>query len=309
MDISSTMLASLLTVVLVLMVALLFSIRPRIRSGAHRREARPTSPGGVGEPQPGRQKREHVEVSPSRIWAVTTARVGKRSRVAGVGFVALTVVLLLLSYWTKAVVFEIDSVVSFLMVLVLFFSEPRRKVQPRLLDAVLSSTERSIAELANAQYPGFNYVPGARGYSGVVMVPIADGKASSGTKVAVTPPGRAMAELFARETGILNPTMESLDASLPGVVTETFGLAGRAELEQKGDSVRVMLGAPSFECSCVDGVQTPHPGVPGCTVASFFAVLVCASAQRRISLMECKRDRDADTWEVSMQLEQREGPS
>jgi hypothetical protein len=243
--------------------------------------------------------------TPAGTWASLTQSVGRKSWVAGVGFVGLTVVLLLASYFTGLVVFEIDSIVSFLAAVVLLFSEPKRKVQPSVLDAILSSTERSISDLASRESSAFEYVPVGPGVPGVLVEPLANGKPGG---PGITPPGRALAELFSRETGVVKPTFASLDASLPGVVTETFGLARGMRFAHSEDSVKVVLGAPSFECPCGNGDGRGGSGVPGCTVASFFAVLVCSSAERPLSLESCRRDSASDTWEVSMRLEKKAGP-
>lgn len=241
-------------------------------------------------------------------WASLYKRIGSKSKLAGLVFAILTTGLLILSTITQFIVFEIDSIIAFLATLVLLFSEPRKTVQARVIDAVLDSSERSIADLAAREADSFEYLPEKDGIAGVVMVPVAQVPVSQGKLSLVsggsriTPPGRALAVLFAREAGVSTPSIDSLEASLPRIMTENFGLANSVMLSVDDASVRVLLGSPSFECPCSADGLTAKSGVPGCTVASFLAVLVCASTRRPLMLEGCARDAKADTWEVRMKL-------
>ena len=243
-------------------------------------------------------------------WASLNARVGLKSKVAGVGFAVLTAVLLILSQLTQSIVFEIDSLVAFLAALVLLFSEPRRRVHGSLIDAILSSNEMSIADFAAKESDTYEYVPEARGVSGVVLTPqdhTGFRPDAESQVLRITPPGRALAELFAREAGVLDPTFESLEASLPQVVRENFGLASTVSLAREGDLIKVVLGKPSFECPCQNGGLAGKSGVVGCTVGSFVAVLVCTAEGLPLELNGCQRDGLSDTLEISMRLKLREG--
>ncbi len=244
--------------------------------------------------------------APEATWSSLYRRVGTKSRIAGLGFALLTVVFLVLSYYTQFVVFEIDSIVTFLACIILLFSEPRRKVQARLIDAILSSSGKVTAELAATRSEKFEYVPGTGGVSGVTLLPSNAPEASSKGNdggLPITPPGKALAELFLREAGISRPTFESLEASLPQVVTENFGLANTIKLVRRDDSIKITLGAPSFECPCQSAGLAGKPGVLGCTVGSFFAVLACAAEGRPLELQGCVRDNASDTLELIMRLE------
>ena len=243
-------------------------------------------------------------------WASLNRRVGLKSKVAGVGFAVLTAVLLVLSQVTQSIVFEIDSLVAFLAALVLLLSEPRRRVHASLVDAILSSNEMSIADFAAKESDTYEYVPRTKGVSGVILTPASHAGlhlAAGNGVLRVTPPGRALAELFMREAGVSSPTFESLQASLPQVISENFGLANSARLTREGDLVRVVLGRPSFECPCSNGGLAGRSGVVGCTVGSFIAVLVCAAEGRSLELQSCQRDSNSDTLEIAMRLESGEG--
>lgn len=241
------------------------------------------------------------------VWTSLNKRVGSWSRFVGLSFGILTIVFLLLSYLTQSIIFEIDSIVTFLAAAVLLFSEPRKRVNVRVLDAILTSSDRTIADLAAEGFNMYAYVPAEKGVSGVVIVAVeresGTGKAAAGDgMVQITPPGRSLAELFVRDVGIIEPSFDALEASLPSMITESFGLADSVKLSHEKGSVRVVLRAPFFDCPCSDMQDKRRSGVVGCTIASFLAVLVCASSKSPLSLMRCVRDHDADTWEVSMSL-------
>lgn len=268
---------------------------------------RGSKPRPIAAATPGKPLFTEVKPAPSTVenqqWSSIYRRVGTRSKYAGVGFVILTAILLLLSYLTQYIVFEIDSIIAFLAALVLFFSEPRRRVQTRVMDAILNSNQRSVAELAARQSDAYEYVPAASGVSGVNLSPVQSNPAHNEKSApGFTPPGRALAELFVREAGIPVPSFDALEASLPQVVTENFGLARSAKLIRKDNTITLLLESPSFECPCRNDTDSPGSGVPGCTVASFLAVLVCAAESKPLMLTECSKDQSKDTWQVSVHL-------
>lgn len=243
-------------------------------------------------------------------WASLYRSVGSRSRSAGIGFVVLTILLVALSYYTQYIIFEVDSVVSFVVAIVLLFSEPRKRVQSRVLDAVLVSPEQTVLDLTAGRGP-FGYFPRESGVYGTVLLPLSNGESIQGPVVGapgITPPGRALAELFVKEAGVLEPTLDSLEASLPQALTESFGLAGSVSLKRDEGSFTAILRSPSFQCNC--GTEAPGKvrGVAGCAVASFLAVLVCASARRPLVLEGCNLSPDTSTCTISMTLGARAGP-
>jgi hypothetical protein len=102
-------------------------------------------------------------------------RVGRYSRYAGIGFIVLSVLFLVIAVSDQFIVFEIDSIIAFLAALVLLFKDPRARVQARVFDAVMGSTDEAIGELS-ASDAGFTYVPAGNGVEMVVIVP--DGRAA-----------------------------------------------------------------------------------------------------------------------------------
>jgi hypothetical protein len=236
---------------------------------------------------------------------------GRYSRVAGLGMIVLTVVFIVLSVITQFVVFEIDSVVSFVAAFLLLFRDPRARVEAGVLDALQLSTDQAIRELSSNLPTGYRYVPAGERVTEVVLVPTSSASASrpdvgplegpSSLPRSLTPPGRGLAELYRREAGIATVTLDALSSSLSEVLREEFGLASSSEVGQEGDRVRVVLHHPSSVYTCLDSAPTEQ-GAIGCAVSSFLAVLIAAATGRSLLLEGCAHDRRADTWTVAMRL-------
>lgn len=175
-------------------------------------------------------------------------RVGRYSRYAGIGFIVLSVLFLVIAVSDQFIVFEIDSIIAFLAALVLLFKDPRARVQARVFDAVMGSTDEAIGELS-ASDAGFTYVPAGNGVEMVVIVPENQGGAAlpngapskAPTMEAITPPGRGLAKLYMREMGVTHLTMDVLRASLPEAMRENFGLARSVDIISTDDRVDVTL--------------------------------------------------------------------
>jgi len=236
--------------------------------------------------------------------------IGRSSRYAGLGFIVLSIVFLVLAVGDQFIVFEIDSIVAFLAAIFLLFRDPRARAQVRVLDAIMESTDETIGELSTFSDAGFTYVPTGAGVEGVVVVPerleeaiVPDGGRPSAPFRAFTPPGRRLAMIYAREVGLTQITMDVLSASLSGAMQENFGLADSADIVSTDDGVKVTLHGASTTCACeTDQARSDPKGSIGCTLASFLAVLVSAATKRPLSLEPCVHDVSADSWTVSMTL-------
>ena len=236
-------------------------------------------------------------------WSALRGRLGSRSRVAGLAFAALTVVLLALALATSSVVFEVDSVVSFLAAGVLLLSDPRRRADVRVMDAIISSGSRAVADLT-ANSAGATYAPRGKRRGDVVLVLDGQGATSKQAGTTMTAPGAALAELFFREYGV-PPSVEALEASLTTALQD-YGLASSAKVLPSKPGLRLVLGDPGFDCECA-GAPGPDDGLVGCPVASFLAIALCAATGGSVVLGRCAHDRDAGTWEVSMETRQLKG--
>ncbi len=242
------------------------------------------------------------------------SRLGRYSRYAGLGFIALSVALLVLSAYDQFILFEIDSIAAFLIAVFLLFRDPRARVQAGVLDAILGSTDETIEGLSALSGVDFTYVPAGSGVEGVVIAvtggPKRRQKANVGSDPApppreLIPPGRGLAMLFVREMGFRSITLDLLRDSLPDAMRERFSLATTTEFVSADDSVDVTLRGASTVCSCSPAAgEKPSPkGSVGCPVASFVAVLVSAATDRPVSLKPCARDGGrTEAWKISMAL-------
>jgi hypothetical protein len=197
----------------------------------------------------------------------------------------------------------------------LLFRDPRARVQARVLDAMSLSSEQTIEELSAPLATGFTYLQKGNGVEDVVVVPTASTyyglpnyRPAWIPSVEITPPGRRLAQLYKREAGLADVTMETIRSSLPEVMRENFGLARSVEIESNDASggVKVLLHGASTTCGCGNGdqTQTHEKGCIGCTMSSFLAVLVSTATKRPVSLHRCIHDISIDEWAVSMTLGQ-----
>ncbi len=217
-------------------------------------------------------------------------RAGRNSRYAGLFFIVLSIVFLILSVANSFVVFEVDSIVSFLAAIFLLFRDPSARVQANVLDAVTISSDMAITDLASRVHARYTYMPLGDGLESVVIVPDA---LPNGTPTAVplmlTPPGRALALLYQRTAALDPVTIDALKASLSDTMREQFGLARSVDIQSDEASVTVTLDGATIDCTCGgggDGAGTTGGSI-GCVTASFFAVLVAAATGKSVSLEPC----------------------
>ena len=248
------------------------------------------------------------QMSKAESFARLYSRVGRNSKIAGVGFMALSILFLILSVYDPFIVYEVDSVVAFLIAAVLLFRDPRVRVQAGVLDAMQLSSGQTIAELTS-DADGYVYLPLGEDVEDVVVVPNSPSSFSlpkgglRPSQKRITPPGRALATLFLRESGLTNATVDGLAASLPRIVREDLGLADSLSIREKGDRVEVTLHGPASVCRRRSGETNPASrGVVGCTVASFLAVLYSSASMKLVVLEDCTHDEATDTWSIGLNL-------
>jgi hypothetical protein len=297
----------------------------------------------------------------------------KKSATGALLLSVLTVLFILLSYRTGNLLFEFDSIVSFLAALVLLFRDTTHSVQARVVNRILTSSHELVADLSAYGLGGssFLYVPEGRRVGDVMLVPQRAGEAtpptppsdkdeggvpaassgpanpqqarvagsgsrsaesaptesgmikdvqddsrasapsgSDGEQKATTtvsnlkfaPPGRAMAELFLRESALRDPTFDDIIAAIPETIVDGFQLADACSVsvDSSDEAVEVKLVHPVLAGGC--GPKSEGTGVVGCEVCSMLAVLFSSSASRVVSLGGCTRDEKRDTSTTSLHL-------
>ena len=229
-------------------------------------------------------------------------RVGRLTRTVGFLFIVASLVFLLLSLWSPNVVFQIDSVASFLAAMILLLRDPRSRAQTRVFDAIMMSTDMAIAQLSAQSGSSFIYTPEGKSVSEVIVVASAGdtlkpGKTSPASSL--IPPGRTLAELFVRESGMQELSLEGLKNSIEPLLTDNFGLADSVRLDITPERAAVELIRPATKCA--EGGTIPK-GVIGCPVASFLAVLFAEASGRQVVLNKCEHDLAADQWIIAMEF-------
>jgi hypothetical protein len=236
-----------------------------------------------------------VEIGRSRDTGLARVNrmAGLRSRLAGIAFAGLTVAFLALALRTGYFVFEVDSVLTLLAAIVLLLADPRRRIQTRVVDALVGTSEEMASQLLGKENGEARYVYFGKTVQGISL---ARAEGDPRTKKRYIPPGRGLANLFLREIGLEEVTKDVLVTALPDVITENFGLAASLEVEVGGDSLSFVLREPSFGTICAG------PPTVGCPVSSCLAILVCAAWQRAVSLESCTRDAASDTVTIVVKL-------
>lgn len=241
-------------------------------------------------------------------------RLGLYSKFAGLGFIGLAVLFLVLAAYDQFIVFEVDSVIAFVAAIVLLFRDPRAKVGAKVLDASQSSADQAILELSNNMGTGFCYVPVGEGVRGVEVLPTGPTSGSRGglpnghspvdtelTYGPITPPGKLLAEMFVRDSGLKTLSLSTLRASLSEAIRTDFELASSVEIQEDGERLRFVLHNPVSTCGRSDA-SPGAPGRVGCTMSSFFAVLACAATEQSLFLEGCSQDPQNETWTVTLRL-------
>jgi hypothetical protein len=129
-------------------------------------------------------------------------------------------------------------------------------------------------------------------------------KATTISNLKFAPPGRAMAELFLRESALRDPTMDDIIAAIPEAVVDGFQLADSSSVSVKSsdsEAVEVTLVHPVLTSGC-GTTKSEGIGIVGCEVCSMFAVLFSSSTSRVVSLDGCTHDETSDTSTTSLHL-------
>ena len=166
---------------------------------------------------------------------------GRHGRYAGLGFIALTIIFLVLAVADQFIVFEIDSIVSFLAAILLLFKDPRARVQVRVLDAIMGSSDEAIIELSTFSDAGFTYLPTGEGVEGSSSYPPATrkvalriGNAPDALSKVYAPWTRACEDIRTRDGP--DPDHHGRVARLAaGGMQENFGLADSMDIASTDD--------------------------------------------------------------------------
>jgi hypothetical protein len=213
-------------------------------------------------------------------------RVGS-SRTLGLALIAVSAVLYLVSFITGFLPFEVASLVSFVLGVVLLAAELEPRVRLGIAaDGMLGYVRAFNDALKALRVSGkATYVP--RGGE-VTMAMALDG----GMKVELPPVGGAMYEEILGELGEISQKGEAFfDLWMPRVLAENLSITNDAMISREGASVRVSMGKPFVRKLCVDPfVNANVCNRMGCPLASAVAQALATTTGREVQFEGCTYD-------------------
>jgi hypothetical protein len=248
-------------------------------------------------------------------------RSGQNSKIAGIVLAGLSLVFLILSvYFSDNIVLQIDSIASLLVAFAVFLRGDRNSVQIRIVNKIIESGTRSLDEVSTHSFGSdamFSYVPFGTKLQDVFLVANSEAKipaeleASTSGNVTVNPhqsnalektfvpPGRGLAELYARELSSA-VSMENLFQSLQTIVCERFELASSLTVKlTEGNLIELTMNHPAIRQSCA---SQSTKGMIGCPVSSMLAVLFASASNRSSTVIRCSFNAETDILEISIGL-------
>jgi len=209
------------------------------------------------------------------------------SRTLGIALIAVSAVLYLVSFITGFLPFEVASLVSFVLGVVLLAAELEPRVKLSISADGMLGYVRSFNEALKALRVtgGATYVP--RGGE-VTMAMALDG----GLKVELPPVGGAIYDEILRELGEIDQKGEAFfDLWIPRVLAENLSVASDAKISRQGASVRVSMGKPFVRKLCVDPfVNANVCNRMGCPLASAVAQALATTTGRDVQFEGCTYD-------------------
>jgi hypothetical protein len=121
----------------------------------------------------------------------------------------------------------------------------------------------------------------------------------------LVPPGRSLAELFAREMALESPRIDDIITRAPLILTEALGLASAASVIKRTDeSIELNMLHPILKKDCFQsrsGYSRTDLGL-GCMICSMFAVLICYTSGREVRVISCEYDQETDSAKIEFQM-------
>jgi hypothetical protein len=237
------------------------------------------------------------------------------------------------------VVFQIDSVLALVAAIIVLLRGHGSSVQIRVVDRMLSSYEKLISGFSRGalRTATFTYRPMGDDIVDVIVAveppeqnrtsaraqsngTISESSQESITKSdtspdpvipsTLTPPGADLAELFLREMGVSNPSLESLIQSLNSVACGRLELAESVEAKRTGDAIEIVIEHPAITSSVsdldlkrgMDGNYFTWLGLLGSPMASLFAVLFCESLKQDVRIKKSTYSEMDEVARISLEI-------
>ena len=240
-------------------------------------------------------------------------RLGSKSRIGAVVLLVLSLILLVVAYRVPNIVVEVDSVVAFAAAIVLIYKDASHSVQLRVVDRILDSSKAQLLQLASFKFPsqtGYIHQPRGERVTDVVVVPSSSGleneqppDGDQTVLVELVPPGRSLAQLFLREVGKDNPTLEDIVGAMQPIFSDNLGLSLASSMKVTSDNVSVLILQPVLKSPCAESQGSQVNYSLACVVCSLLAVLVCFTSKRSVSVKSCSHDANQNVTSIDYHLE------
>jgi hypothetical protein len=209
------------------------------------------------------------------------------SRILGLALIATSAVLYFISFITGFLPFEVASLASFVLGIILLAAELEPRVKLRIAaDGMLGYVRTFNEALKALRVSGkATYLP--RG--GEVTMSMAQDGAS---KVELPPVGGAIYEEIVGELGEINQKGEAFfDLWVPRVLAENLSMADEVKISREGASVRVSMSKPFVRRLCIDPfVNANVCSRMGCPLAGAVAQALAATTAKDVQFETCTYD-------------------
>jgi hypothetical protein len=240
----------------------------------------------------------------------------RRSRTVGTIYLVLSMIFLILSYFTRYLVFEVIAIISLLLGVALVFVSLEKYIKLNVSTEALASALLPLNDLIDGLKVQGKAAHVPTGSEAVIFMPNSECQMSevnyreikeskSSEKGIVLPSlGIFLKRLYERELGC---KAEILDLSalldwLPKVLVDDLKMAEKMEIARKNDEIRVKLTEPVFSRLCMEKRISRVCETVGCPICSSIADMLAASAGSVVFYKGCEyfSDKNQLTWHYTI---------
>lgn len=222
------------------------------------------------------------------------------SRILGVALVITSAVLFLVASLTGYLPFELASLVSFVLGILLLAVELEARVRIRLAgDAMLGYLRTLDGTLATLRVTGkAAYVPLGKTVKMMLSPDL------PGPRVELPPVGDGIHDEIAGELGDMSDKgLEFFDIWVPKVLVDSLSTAEAMKVSREGESLRISMAKPFVRPLCVDPfVNAKVCCRMGCPLAGAVAQSLAVTTGREVQFENCSYDPKSQRAETLLTL-------
>jgi hypothetical protein len=240
----------------------------------------------------------------------------RRSRIAGRVYLVLSAFFLILSYFTRYLLFEVIAIISLLLGVALTFVSLEKYVKLSVLNESSASLLSSLSDLIeNSKVHGKAvYIPTSS--KTLVFIPKdeyqdneVDYSEIKGIKldergVVMSSPGMFLKRLYERELGCNaeNFDLPYLIEWIPRILVDNLKIAEKMEIAKRNDAIQVKLIGPIFSRLCEEKRIGLACKTIGCPVCSSIGDILAQSARRVVFYKGCEYapDKSQLIWHYTL---------